>query len=314
MRSERRAPLPRLDLLKGEGEVAGITYRVQGAGPLLVLLPFGAASSQWEPLIPRLARDYCTITLGGPQLGWAGRGEQRAASVGFQDLYRSLAQDVQVRPGRTVLDVGCGPGTMARWLASWTERTSPIVGVDVSRYMLREARALARKAGLDTAIAFQEANAESLSFPDRDFDVALSVTLLEEVDAERALAEMVRVTKPGESRRRRGAVDCPGVGAAGSGRKLKTQAQVPGSGAGVVRTDARTPASITAFNPLARWCSVRAGPRMISEGLIRDAQEFPSRPVDRDQTSTWRTAAATAARVGTSFVAYPFHYAVGTRA
>ena len=35
-----------------EGIVAGITYRIQGAGPALVLLPFFLAPSQWEPAIP----------------------------------------------------------------------------------------------------------------------------------------------------------------------------------------------------------------------------------------------------------------------
>ncbi|MGH8058814.1 MAG: alpha/beta fold hydrolase, partial [Candidatus Entotheonellia bacterium] len=51
---------------QGEGEVAGISYRVQGSGPPLVLLPLSVAPSQWEPLLPRLSKHYCTITLSGP--------------------------------------------------------------------------------------------------------------------------------------------------------------------------------------------------------------------------------------------------------
>ena len=39
--------------------------------------------------------------------------------------------------------------------------------------------------------------AESLPFSDNSFDVTMSVTVIEEVDADRMLAEMVRVTKPG---------------------------------------------------------------------------------------------------------------------
>ena len=50
------------------GEVAGLTYRVSGAGPPLLLLPLSLAPSQWEPLLPMLNRRYCTIALSGPHL------------------------------------------------------------------------------------------------------------------------------------------------------------------------------------------------------------------------------------------------------
>ena len=44
-----------LALPEQEGEFAGISYRVRGAGPPLVLLPLDLAPSQWEPLIPQLS-------------------------------------------------------------------------------------------------------------------------------------------------------------------------------------------------------------------------------------------------------------------
>ena len=56
---------------------------------------------------------------------------------------------------------------------------------------------MTRQEGLEGAIEFRDGNAESLPFTDNSFDVALSVTVIEEVDADRMLAEMVRVTKPG---------------------------------------------------------------------------------------------------------------------
>jgi len=52
-----------------EGEIAGISYRVRGAGAPLVLLPLDLSPGQWEPLIPELAARYCTITLSGALLG-----------------------------------------------------------------------------------------------------------------------------------------------------------------------------------------------------------------------------------------------------
>jgi hypothetical protein len=61
-----------------EREVAGITYRVRGSGPPLLLFPLYLAPSQWEPILPRLAERYCTLTLGGPHLGFVAVLEQRA--------------------------------------------------------------------------------------------------------------------------------------------------------------------------------------------------------------------------------------------
>jgi ubiquinone/menaquinone biosynthesis C-methylase UbiE len=43
----------------------------------------------------------------------------------------------------------------------------------------------------------QEGNAEALPFPANQFDVTVACTVLEEGDANRMLAELVRVTKPG---------------------------------------------------------------------------------------------------------------------
>src|SRR4030095_1470580 len=59
------------------------------------------------------------------------------------------------------------------------------------------AEALARKEGLEGAVDFREGSAEALPFPDDSFDVTMSMTVIEEVDAQQMLAEMVRVTRPG---------------------------------------------------------------------------------------------------------------------
>jgi pimeloyl-ACP methyl ester carboxylesterase len=42
-------PTPAVRLPAGEGEAAGLSYRMRGAGPPLVLLPLDLAPSQWEP-------------------------------------------------------------------------------------------------------------------------------------------------------------------------------------------------------------------------------------------------------------------------
>ena len=46
-------------------------------------------------------------------------------------------------------------------------------------------------------MSFGEGSALDLSFPDNQFDITASLTVLEEVNAEQAMAELTRVTKPG---------------------------------------------------------------------------------------------------------------------
>jgi SAM-dependent methyltransferase len=72
-----------------------------------------------------------------------------------------------------------------------------ITAVDVNSYLLREGASLARAEGLADRITFREDNAQALSLPDNSVDVSLSFTVMEEVNADRMLHEMVRVTKPG---------------------------------------------------------------------------------------------------------------------
>ena len=71
-----RHPAATVALPEGEGEAAGISYCIRGAGPPLTLMPLDLAPSQWEPLISTLGARCCTITLGGPLLG--ARHHQRA--------------------------------------------------------------------------------------------------------------------------------------------------------------------------------------------------------------------------------------------
>ncbi|MBL6618603.1 MAG: hypothetical protein ISP45_31645, partial [Reyranella sp.] len=61
-----------------EGSHAEITYRIEGRGPALLLLPFFLAPSQWAPAVPRLAETFTVITLGGRHLGGVATLEDRA--------------------------------------------------------------------------------------------------------------------------------------------------------------------------------------------------------------------------------------------
>ncbi|MFO7631072.1 MAG: methyltransferase domain-containing protein [Caldilinea sp.] len=179
------------------GSIAGINYRVRGVGPPLVLMPLGLIPSQWDPIMDLLAENYCTITLGGPHLGMVAVLEARAATTGWRDMLAALVQNVPLEAGCSVLEIGCGTGANIRWLARRITRKNRIVGVDLNRYFLREATDMARNDRLDDIVQFKEGNALALPFDDNQFDLTLSITVLEEINADLALAEMIRVTKPG---------------------------------------------------------------------------------------------------------------------
>src|SRR3990172_8879407 len=196
-RVDLQAGLRTAPLAANEGEIAGIRYWILGAGPPLVLLPLVLSPSQWEPLLARLSERYCTIVLGGPELGGVRQLEGRGRSPGHRRMLERFLTEVELKPGERVLEVGCGSGVFTRLIAQTTWGGTPIVAVDINRYFLKEAVALAQKSGYQDAIEFCEASAEALPFEDNAFETCLSTTVMEEVDADRMLAEMIRVTKPG---------------------------------------------------------------------------------------------------------------------
>jgi ubiquinone/menaquinone biosynthesis C-methylase UbiE len=185
----------------GEGEVegahAGITYRLAGSGPALILLPFFLAPSQWEPAVALLARHFTVVTLGGPYLGGVASLEDRARMRSYQAMFHALIDRMMPRPGEAILEVGCGAGSLVRLLARRLGGANPITAADVNPFLLREAAALAAADGLADAIHFTRGNAEALPFADDSYDCVYSVTVLEECDADRAIAEIWRVLRPG---------------------------------------------------------------------------------------------------------------------
>jgi SAM-dependent methyltransferase len=316
-RMEQRQSTQAVQLAEGEGEVAGISYRMRGAGPPLVLLPLELAPSQWEPLLPTLSTRYCTITLGGAALGIVAVLEARGRG-GYLGVVRSLLDAVQVQPGEVVLDMGCGSGVVTRWVARQTGGANRLVGVDINAYLLREATALARREGLGDAIMFQEGNAEALPFPEQSFDVTLAYTVLEEGDADRMLAELVRVTKPGGRvavivR----AIDMPRWVNLPLSASLKAKVDTPGLiGAGV---GARGCADASLYQRFATAGLTRltACPQLVAvtsaEPRLTGLQQQLLATLSPEEVLEWRRTVAQAEAEGTFFIAQPHHCAVGTK-
>ncbi len=112
----------------------------------------------------------------------------------FRAYKKSTWDALAVAPGKRILDVACGVGfDVAGMATGWPD--AEIVGVDKSLSFLDLARA--RMADLANA-AFVEGEADRLPFPDATFDGARIDRSLQHIpDPAAAVAEMVRVTRPG---------------------------------------------------------------------------------------------------------------------
>jgi ubiquinone/menaquinone biosynthesis C-methylase UbiE len=118
----------------------------------------------------------------------AGRGRRLRADI---------AQQLDLRPGNKVLDVGCGTGTLTLALARVVGPEGWAGGVDASSQMIAAAATKATRKHLPTR--FQVATAQDLPFPDGSMDAvvtSLMIHHLPAVDRPQAAAELLRVLRP----------------------------------------------------------------------------------------------------------------------
>jgi len=116
--------------------------------------------------------------------------------MGGQQATEELVELCYIDKTMHVLDVGCGVGLTARYLAS--EIGCSVVGLDISSRMIVRAEEYASKAGVSDRVQFRTGDIQDLPFKDGRFDVVIVesvVSLLEEKD--KAIRECVRVTRPG---------------------------------------------------------------------------------------------------------------------
>ncbi|HEY3342329.1 MAG TPA: methyltransferase domain-containing protein [Anaerolineae bacterium] len=130
------------------------------------------------------------------QIQFGTQAENYARSAVFASS-ASLTEMVNlVRPQQTweVLDVATGGGHCAFAFAPLVKH---VIATDITEPMLRAAERVARERGLGN-ISFEQADAESLNYPDGRFDlVTCRIAAHHFSDAGQAIREMARVCKPG---------------------------------------------------------------------------------------------------------------------
>lgn len=113
--------------------------------------------------------------------GYAGAGTREDARIPLVDAVAAAAP-------RRVLEVGCGWGELAEWIAR--ETCAEVVAIDLSPRMVE----LASERGIDARVG----DVQELEFADETFDVVVAAWMLYHVpDLERGLAEIARALRPG---------------------------------------------------------------------------------------------------------------------
>ena len=110
----------------------------------------------------------------------------------------SILRLAHLELGETVLDVGCGTGSLAIAAKRHVGPAGTVNGIDASSEMVARAEKKARRAG--SKVVFKQAAAQGLPFPDAQFDAVFSAIMLHHLPRKarkQCAQEMRRILKPG---------------------------------------------------------------------------------------------------------------------
>ena len=137
----------------------------------------------------------------GAVIHWAGRYDALVwlLTLGREHAFREkLIGLAGLKPGESVLDVGCGTGTLAILATRYVGPSGRVDGIDPSSEMIARATQKAAKAGAD--VTFRTGFVQALPYPDDQYDVVLSTLMMHHLPRaarHECAREIRRVLKPG---------------------------------------------------------------------------------------------------------------------
>lgn len=110
----------------------------------------------------------------------------------------SFARHFRLKPGMKLLDAGCGYGYIMRTYGPYCMPRGELVGLDREKKLLATAARFCRREGLAKVARFVRGDICAQPFPDNIFDISIAhVVFCHLAEPEKALDELIRVTKPG---------------------------------------------------------------------------------------------------------------------
>ncbi|HUY68949.1 MAG TPA: methyltransferase domain-containing protein [Alphaproteobacteria bacterium] len=119
----------------------------------------------------------------------------RGGEITFRKMIMGKAE---LQLGETVLDIGCGTGSLAIAAKRKIGPAGSMHGIDASPQMIARAKKKAKSAGVD--VSFKVALVQELPFADGHFDVVLSTMMfhhLSRTARQQCATQIKRVLKPG---------------------------------------------------------------------------------------------------------------------
>lgn len=102
-----------------------------------------------------------------------------------------------IRPGSTVLDIGCGPGAFTLDLAKMTGKTGKVIAVDLQKEMLEMVRKKVLQGGMCECVDFHQCSPDDLGI-DTEADFILTFFMVHEVpDVQKLIGQIYNRLKKG---------------------------------------------------------------------------------------------------------------------
>jgi ubiquinone/menaquinone biosynthesis C-methylase UbiE len=114
--------------------------------------------------------------------------------VFFTKRYQKIVDMIQLQPGETLIDIGCGPGQILK-LIHQKYPDNELIGLDVDPEILK----IARK-NLPSDVKLIESSAMSIPIKDASVDVAISTVMIHHLSTKgkiKMIQEAYRILKPG---------------------------------------------------------------------------------------------------------------------
>lgn len=116
--------------------------------------------------------------------------------IGGVDATKLVSQALAPDSSEMLLDIGCGIGGPARFIAAGTG--CHVTGIDLTRSFVKTGNLLSQLVAMDSKVKLQAGNATALTFPDSNFDAAYMIHVgMNITKKDQLIGEAARVIKSG---------------------------------------------------------------------------------------------------------------------